>query len=152
MKEIEENEHSLEVQLPFIKYLFPEAKIVPIVFCHQDLANAKLLSEYLKNIFDENTLLVISTDLSHFYNSSTAELKDNSLINLVKNKNLPMLELALKNDSIEACGFAGILTLLHLLPDKATIENITYTHSGNINGDQKRVVGYFSCGAYLNDK
>ncbi|MCL2064135.1 MAG: AmmeMemoRadiSam system protein B [Candidatus Cloacimonetes bacterium] len=143
-------EHSLEIHLPFLKYIKPHIQILPIIFVRQNFINAKILSEYLSDFINEDTLFIISTDLSHFYKSTVAEKMDKKLIGHIKNFNIEKLEDDFSNKKIEACGFGGILTLLHLIKnlDSVEIGNIQYTHSGHASNDFKQVVGYFSCGFY----
>ena len=145
--QVDSSEHALEVQLPFIKHLLPEAKIVPIIFMRQNRANAKKLAEYLIDILDSETLLVISTDLSHFHRASVAEHKDKTLIEHFLKNDIDGLYDLLVDRRVEACGFGGILTQMYLINTfkNTKIENVSYTHSGNISGDNSSVVGYFSC-------
>jgi len=147
---IDSKEHSLETQLPFLHYINPDLRITPIIFVRQNLLNAKRLADYLQEFLNDETLLVVSTDLSHFHDSNEAEMMDNKLIELVKNNDTDSLYVEIMNKKIEACGFGGILTLMfaNRAQNNVMIDNITYTHSGKITNDNTRVVGYFSCGFY----
>ena len=157
---VDMREHSLEIHLPFLKYINPEMKILPIIFVKQNFNNAKVLSDYLIDILDEETLLIISSDLSHFYKAKIAEEMDKRLIDHIQNFDIEGLQEDLTNKKVEACGFGGILTLLHLIKNyqnnpnnngnvtSIEIDNINYTHSGLTSGDIKQVVGYLSCGFY----
>jgi AmmeMemoRadiSam system protein B len=150
MTSIDAKEHSLETQLPFLYYLNPEIKITPIIFVRQNLMNAKRLADYLLEFMDDETLLVISTDLSHFHDCKKAELIDNQLISYVKANDTDSLYVNIANKVIEACGYAGIMTLMFINRNisNVTIDNLTYSQSGKVTGDNDRVVGYFSCGYY----
>ena len=143
-------EHALEVQLPFLHYLNPEIKIVPIIFCRQNIQNAQKLSGFLSGIMDTDSLVVISTDLSHFHHAKKAEEIDQKLIDYTLNMNIDGLNNALIYRECEACGFGGILTLLYMMQSKpnAKIDHVCYTHSGKISGDNSRVVGYFGAVGY----
>jgi len=138
-------EHSLEVQLPFLHYINPEIKLIPIIFCQQNLPNAKKLSRYLNEIIDKDTLLIISTDLSHYHPAKIAEEKDLKLIDFIKNEDINGFYKAIANRECEACGFGGLLTLLHMMElfPHSHIDNSFYTHSGKAYGDNSRVVGYW---------
>ena len=151
---VDSREHSLEVQLPFLYHLNPDIMIVPIIFCRQNLTNAEKLSKYLSKIMDEDTLIVVSTDLSHFHDAKKAEEIDQKLINYVVNKDISELYNALADRKCEACGFGGILTLLYLMQSmpNAKIDNLYYTHSGRVSGDNSRVVGYFGAVGYIDAK
>jgi len=144
-------EHSLDVHIPFLQYINPMLQILPIIFVKQNISNAKLLSGILKEFLNNETLLIISTDLSHFHKSTVAEEKDKLLIENIRNFDLEALLENLAQNKIEACGIGGIMTLLHLLKSYESVEigNIKYTHSGYTSKDFKQVVGYFSCGFYI---
>ena len=143
-------EHSLEIHFPFLRYIDPELRVVPIIFVKQNNTNAKLLAEHIKDLLDDDTLLIISTDLSHFHKSTIAETKDGLLIENLKNIDTEGFLENLSAKKIEACGYGGLLTLLHTLKNYETAEigNIQYTHSGYTSNDFKQVVGYLSCAFY----
>jgi AmmeMemoRadiSam system protein B len=148
---VDAKEHSLEVQLPFLYYTFPDIKIVPIIFCKQSLQNIKKLSKILREIYTDDTLIIISSDLSHFHNNVFAESKDRLFIDLVEKKDFVGLYDALISRECEACGFGGVLTLLDFLFPfgEVKVDDVFYTHSGQITNDDSSVVGYFSCGFYI---
>jgi len=149
-KGIDAREHSLEVQLPFLHYINPEIKLVPIIFAKQTVENAQKLAEYLSTIYTEDTLIVVSTDLSHFHSASTAEQKDGLLIECIKDLDIEGLYRNLANRSCEACGYGGILALLYMARAMQGVEvgDVSYTHSGKVTGDNSQVVGYLACGFY----
>lgn len=147
------SEHSLEVQLPFLQMINPDAAILPILMGDQTSENSKILAEVLTDMFKnklDKTVFIISSDLSHYYNSEKALTMDTLLSENVEKKSIRKLEKNLKSRKVEACGFGGILTLLHLAKklgyDKT--ENLKYTHSGEISGDNSQVVGYLSSVVY----
>jgi hypothetical protein len=144
---VDAREHSLEMQLPFLKYSFPEIEIVPIIFCRQNLENAIKLKDFIVDLLDDDTLLVISTDLSHFHSGSKAEKIDSKLVELLVANDIDGLYGKLVNRECEACGFGGILTFMLLREHLGStrLEHLCYSHSGEVNGDYKSVVGYMSC-------
>jgi hypothetical protein len=145
---VDAREHSLEMQLPFIKYLFPEIGIVPIIFCKQNLPNAIKLKDHLVDLLDDDTLLIISTDLSHFHSARNAEKIDGNLIEMLLSNDIEMMNKSLVNRDCEACGFGGILTFMLIrehLGSSVGLVHLCYSHSGEMNGDYKSVVGYMSC-------
>jgi len=147
---IDKKEHALEVQLPFIYYLNPEIFLIPILFCQQELSHALLLSNYLNNIYTEDTLFIISTDLSHYHSATTAEKLDQTLIKDFAKLDLYSLVNNYNQQRIEACGIGGILTIVDLATrlGNVAIYGINYAHSGMFSGDYTQVVGYFSCGLF----
>lgn len=143
------NEHALEVQLPFLQFINKKVKIVPIVFGAQNYSNSLILSKILTNLFSDKldeTVFVISSDLSHYYDSDIAKKKDGKLADYLKQRDVTKLKENFAAKSIEACGEGGILTLLEMANSLniKNIRNLKYMHSGEINHDYSQVVGYIS--------
>jgi AmmeMemoRadiSam system protein B len=138
-------EHSVEVQIPFLQEVLKDFSIVPIYMGDQSMDQARILSDAVaKAVGNKNVLVVISTDLSHYYPYETAVKKDRLWISAVEQGN--PLKLALLSDSgaAEACGMGPVMTLLFLrekmnwgLPTL-----LRYANSGDVTGDKGRVVGY----------
>jgi AmmeMemoRadiSam system protein B len=128
-------EHSTETQAPFIKHYFPNTKIVEIIYANQDFNSlSNLIDEVLD---DEENLLVISTDLSHFYSLDEANKLDENCIEGINKKDISILE------NCEACGKIGIKALLKSAIKKSLKSKILdYYTSYDINNDKSRVVGY----------
>ncbi|HOE91743.1 MAG TPA: AmmeMemoRadiSam system protein B [Candidatus Cloacimonadota bacterium] len=142
-------EHSLEVQLPFIYKVLPQAQIIPVVFNQQTFDNALWLSEVLDPfICDdlEHNLIIVSTDLSHYYQAEIAEKMDFQAIELIRQLDSQQFFDEVKIGAIEACGFGGILFLMEMAKrlafKKTTL--LHYTHSGQVTHDNIQVVGYAS--------
>jgi len=144
-----QNEHSMEVQLPFLAYINPDIKVLPIMIGNQNdavsLQLAEILAEVMRDRQDE-TVIIVSTDLSHYHSAKEAERMDNKLIEYVLNSNPEELYDNIVRGKIEACGFAGVLSLLYLakLPPEMKPVKLNYTHSGYASKDFEQVVGYFS--------
>jgi AmmeMemoRadiSam system protein B/AmmeMemoRadiSam system protein A len=140
-------EHSIEVQVPFIQKALPKAKIVPIVMgvpsepTVRNLAGA--LDKILKN---KKALVVASTDMSHFLNKTDANALDQNTIELVQNlKTGTLLKKIERNENI-LCGGGPVLTAL-LYAQKAGDAKVTvlsYADSTQGGGPDDRVVGYFA--------
>jgi len=129
-------ENSLETQLPFIHKIFPKAKLIPLAVGVLNSEQIQSASEKFLNIIDENTLLIISTDLSHYYPVEQAKEIDQKCLDSIQN-----LEFDLE---CEACGEMG-LKILFQIAQKLNwqAEVLNYSHSGEISGDPE-VVGYVS--------
>jgi AmmeMemoRadiSam system protein B len=98
-------EHSTEVQVPFIKRYMPNIEVVEIVYGDIDY---KDLTPIVKEILNEpDTLLVVSSDLSHFHTLQEANQVDNLCIRGVEKLNINLL-----NSGCEACGLIGIKALV----------------------------------------
>jgi AmmeMemoRadiSam system protein B/AmmeMemoRadiSam system protein A len=148
---VQVSEHSIEVQLPFIQYLYPKAKIVPVVIHPPDFKMCTRFGQALGKVLkNRRALIVISSDLSHFPDSrdgaradrqtlmSIAKLDLNQFASLMQVLDAPNLE-------TRACGeaaiIAGITAARALGAGRAVVEG--YANSGDVAvGDQSRTVGY----------
>lgn len=139
-------EHSVEVQIPFLQTILKNNwKLVPIVVGQVDDENIKVSAQNLNSILDEKTLLVISSDLSHYYSKNEAKKLDQKCIDSIK---------TLEFDSeCEACGEIGIKLLFEIAKlNNWKGELIKYSDSGDVTGDDSQVVGYMSAIFTSNDK
>jgi AmmeMemoRadiSam system protein B/AmmeMemoRadiSam system protein A len=148
------NEHSLEVQLPFLQYLLKDNfQIVPILLGTHSADKCYRIAEALAPYFNEKNLFVISSDFSHYPDYKTActvdrqtaeAIQSNSVekfadvINSTMEKKLPGLETCL-------CAWPSVLTLLYITGSDPEIEInlVDYRNSGDSEiGDKASVVGY----------
>ncbi|MCM8775144.1 MAG: AmmeMemoRadiSam system protein B [Candidatus Omnitrophica bacterium] len=138
-------EHSVEVQIPFLQETVANLNIVPIYMGAQNMENARILAEAIsKAIEGKNVLMVVSTDLSHYHPYETAKHKDEMLISLFQQGDIPKLVSELTQGNIEACGTGPLFTLL-LVQEKMGWRKpvlIRYANSGDVTGDHQAVVGY----------
>jgi AmmeMemoRadiSam system protein B/AmmeMemoRadiSam system protein A len=147
-------EHSIEVQVPFIKYLFPDAKILPVIVGEPDIKMCsrfgKALAEIIKN---KRVLIVASSDLSHYPNFDDAVKTDNKTLKTIAGLNSEEIFSEMQSQLDKgipqlvtcACGEAPIIAAVEtakaLGADCASI--ISYSNSGyNSIGSTDRVVGY----------
>lgn len=138
-------EHSLEVQIPFLQETIPDLKIIPIYIGTQDITNVTVLADALAGILaDRNILVVATTDLSHFHSYETASRKDKALIAMLEKGNVEAIYDAYTKEEAEACGMGPVLTSL-LLARKMKWQGpnlLQYANSGDVTGDRSSVVGY----------
>ncbi len=142
------HEHSLELQLPFLITVLKDFKIIPIIMGHYDydtcLNIANTLVSYLGEA--EDTLLLASSDLSHFYSYTRARALDLKFIDRVRAFDPQGLYDDLVSGKCEACGGGPVITILlaarKMGADRAVI--LKYANSGDVTGDHHRVVGYLS--------
>ncbi|MEI6287636.1 MAG: AmmeMemoRadiSam system protein B [Bacillota bacterium] len=129
-------EHSLEVQLPFIQMIFSNVEIIPALM--GDIAIEQAV-KFLNSVWgDETTLLIISSDLSHYHNAATAQLIDGNT-----KRKVALNDPAVSNE--QACAAIPINALLYLAQVKDLHSMlIDYSHSGEQSGDNDRVVGYLA--------
>ena len=142
-------EHSIEVQLPFIQKLFPNTKIVPILFGDQKYEYSELLFNAIKNAIKQipgDYLVVATTDLSHYHNYIDAKNLDETFISDLKTMNAEQLYQNVMDNKSEACCYACVITGMMISKNlgKGKISVLQYVDSGKITGDRRRVVGYLS--------
>lgn len=133
-------EHSLEVQLPFLQKVLGNFELIPLAAGHCPPDEA---SHCLKHLWgDEHTLIVISTDLSHFHPYLEAQAIDQATCMRILQKDTQIV-------ASQACGYCGLNGLLHTIQGrKYRIELLDYCNSGDTSGDMKRVVGYGAFAIY----
>jgi MEMO1 family protein len=138
-------EHSLEMQLPFVKHLAPEARIVPLVMGRQTAAAASALGDALAEVLQgTNALLVASTDLSHYENATVAQRLDSIVVDHISRFDADGLQRALDARPGHACGGGPTVAVMraakHLGARDALV--LKYADSGDVSGDKSAVVGY----------
>ena len=154
---VHSQEHSLEVQLPFLQKVLSAQggsasgwKIIPIIIGNQPDA-VEILINALKNLIDDKTLLIASSDLSHYPNYEDAKYSDNKVIEAIltgKIENLRNIITQLEEENILnlqtcACGQQAIEVVMGLLKDSTDIKLLKYANSGDVTvGDTSQVVGY----------
>ncbi len=140
-------EHSIEVQLPFIQYVNPHIEFVPIVFGRADfevcqeigLSIARAINRYGKPV-----VIVSSTDMTHYESQESAKQKDKLAIDKVLALDPAGLLETVSNNNISMCGVIPttitLVAAIELGAGKATL--IDYATSGDVSGDYSYVVGY----------
>jgi len=141
-------EHSLEVQVPFIQYINPGAKILPITISSVNISTlikggreiAALINEF------KNILMVASTDMSHYISAERAKLQDQKAIHKILQMDPEGLFNVVASERISMCGVSPTTMMLAaaLCCNAQKSEIIDYTHSGVVSGDNDQVVGYLS--------
>ncbi len=141
-------EYSLEVQLPFIQMVNPEATVLPVLTGNQSPEYMTYLSEKLSSIYkksDEKILFVISTDLSHYKDSATVAETDNKLLETIKKGDVTGLSRDLRSKAVEACGGGGIAMMMKTAQKfNARFRLLDYRHSGLVSKKEDLITGYFS--------
>ncbi len=132
-------EHSLEVQLPFLQTIFNDFKLVPLVVGN---ATSLQVCEILNSLWEEKeTLIVVSSDLSHYLDYETACQMDKRTSQAIEDLNPKDIHYE------HACGCNPINGLLSLAKQKGwQAKTIDLRNSGDTAGSKDRVVGY---GAYV---
>jgi AmmeMemoRadiSam system protein B len=141
------DEHSLEVQMPFIKFRFPRARIAPVMMGEQDEMSAKLLAEKIVSAIQRtrrDVRIVASSDFSHYVPEALAQENDLYAIESLKSLDSSEFYRRIEERNISACGYGPIAAMVaacRMLGATAG-KLIRYTTSGEITGDRREVVGY----------
>lgn len=129
------SEHSLEVQLPFLQKTLKEFELVPLVL-------GEIFPDYIAEILQpyyekDDSLFIISSDLSHYEPYETAKKIDRNTIKVITSLDLE------KENQIDACGRRGIQVAMRLAKNNShKIQLLDYRNSGDTAGDKSGVVGY----------
>ncbi len=133
-------EHSVEAQLPFLQRTLKKFNIVPVVYGEVDPeAAAKALMKFI----DDRTLVVVSSDLSHYYPYDTAKVLDTACVKAICDLDVRRMK------QEEACGKVPILTLMEIARQKGwKTKLLDCRNSGDTSGNKDAVVGYAAIAFY----
>jgi len=139
-------EHSIEVQLPFLQYLYgSKFKIVPICFLMQDLSSAREVGEAVAKVLaGKNGVIIASSDMTHYEPQESAKRKDKMVLEAVEAMDEAKLYSVIEAHRISACGYgpiAALITAAKILGAKEA-KLLCYKTSGDVIGDYSSVVGY----------
>ncbi len=149
--EAHSGEHSAEVQLPFVQVRWPASMITVILQGSTSPEYSVQLAEILSEAAGgyDKTLLVASSDLSHYHSLETAKSKDEKIMNAFSSGDTGNMQTALAEGG-EACGIGPILTLMNYarIMKHERFGRIRWETSATASGDSSSVVGYFAgyCG------
>jgi MEMO1 family protein len=153
LPEAHAREHSLEMQLPFIKRLLPGVRIVPLLMGDQDRRTIEALADALvQAVPSQRTLLVASTDLSHYFDATAAATLDGAVQDRVEDFDVEgLLSLFESYPAAErgrhvGCGIGPAISVMMAARARGAREAriLKYGHSGEISGDYEGVVGYLA--------
>jgi AmmeMemoRadiSam system protein B len=140
-------EHSIEIQLPFLQVVLGKFGFVPIVMGEQDRETCENLAEGIVNAINgRNILIVGSSDLSHFHSYEKAVKLDSVVLKRIEKMDGRGLLEDLEKNLCEACG-GGPAAVAMMVSEKLGAERaklLKYANSGDVTGDRRRVVGYAS--------
>ncbi|VGO12198.1 hypothetical protein PDESU_00749 [Pontiella desulfatans] len=148
-------EHSVQIELPFLQRALGEFKLVPVVCGELGVSGAKGIAKTLLENLDSETLVVVSSDFTHYGRSfgylpfkddikQNLESLDLGAFRLIKEKKLPDFLQYIENTGATICGRSPIAVLLAMLPDGVNVELLKYDTSGNLTGDWSHCVSYLS--------
>ncbi|MEM0140172.1 MAG: MEMO1 family protein [Ferroplasma sp.] len=148
-KESHNVEHSIEVQLPFLQYIFNHNfKFVPLILGKQSPDIARDIAETIETM-DEKPLIIISSDLNHYLPFDRNNELDDIIIKDIINMRTVKFYDDIKKYNITACGYGAIAILMLVTKYmRGKIALLNHSNSGDFSSDKKRVVGYASMLAY----
>jgi len=144
-------EHSLEVQLPFLQRTLKSFQLVPIVMGDQDMTTCRMLADALAFVArDNDILLVASTDLSHFHSQDEARVLDQTILQKVNDFDPRGLHETLRSGRGEACGGGPMVAVMMAAREMGATAGrvLHYATSGDVSGDRQNVVGYMAAVLY----
>lgn len=142
-------EHSIEVQLPFLQAVLDDFKIVPVSIKHYApdegfLEGCRALGEALAKALPKKSLVVASTDFTHYEPQEAAEEKDGKAMDEIKKLDEEGLFRVISSNRITMCGYGGVAAAIVACKGMGAkrAEEVAYMTSGDTTGDTAQVVGY----------
>lgn len=148
-------EHSVQIQIPFLQHTLKNFKLVPILAGHLDEKATRAIADILKKEMDNETLLVISTDFTHYGEGygyvpfttdvpANLEKLDMSVFEPIRMKDMSGLYRRLDITRATVCGRCPLGILLAMLPPNANVHLLKYDTSGRVTGDYSSSVSYIA--------
>ncbi|MFZ5802054.1 MAG: AmmeMemoRadiSam system protein B [Candidatus Omnitrophota bacterium] len=145
-------DHTIETQLPFLQTVLKDFKIVPVLFGGEDPALIEIMKNALLPNLTEKTLLVASTDLSHYPSGLDAAQADKVSVDAILTGDILKLREAvaslekknIPNAVTFMCGIHAVMTTMEVLHgrERGTIALLKYANSADVSWDKNRAVGY----------
>lgn len=141
-------EHALEIQLPFLQVSLGTFKLCPIIMGQQQMGLCRELGNVLARSIEDpyETLVVASSDLSHFHHSARAAAMDSTIAKRIEAFDIEGLNQALETGAGEACGGGPIISAMVYaqLIGRTAAQVLKYANSGDVTGESNSVVGYLA--------
>jgi AmmeMemoRadiSam system protein B len=145
-------EHSIEVQLPFIQYIFDQGiKFIPICMTRQDInTDIEIARSISSSVVDKNVLIIASSDFTHYEPQEYAKNADKQAINAILEFNPKKLYDKIYRENLTMCGPGPITVMLIICQTLGAkkAELLKYATSGDVSGMVDQVVGYASIAVY----
>lgn len=142
-----EREHSLEVQIPFLRQLVGDFHFVPVLLATDRYSVLKDLGHAVAKVVaaqQDPVLVIASSDMNHYESEAVTRAKDQRAIDRVLALDARGLYDTVRSEGITMCGYAAAVAMLVAVVDLGATEAklIRYATSGDVNGDRNEVVGY----------
>jgi AmmeMemoRadiSam system protein B len=141
------HEHAVEVQLPFLQYLKPNIKIVPIILAYATANIYKEIGRDIATAIKESkgeAVIIASGDMTHYEPQEIAEEKDNQAIKAMLRLDEDELTRRYQELDISMCAYGPAVCLISAAKELGATgaELVKYQTSGDATGDYSSVVGY----------
>ncbi|MDD5613963.1 MAG: AmmeMemoRadiSam system protein B [Candidatus Omnitrophica bacterium] len=152
-------ENSIELQVPFLQIVSPNAAVIPVAVGQLDSNGIKKAAEILKKYMTEESVFIISCDFTHYgyrfgYTPFSDNIKENikkldyGALEEIKKINPKGFLSYIERTQATICGYIPVAILLNMLPEDAKAEILNYTTSGDMTGDFANSVSYASVAFY----
>jgi len=151
----QQGEHSVEIELPLLQFVKKNFKLVPLICGKLDLETTKQIAGILKSIVDDKTLIIASSDFTHYgvnydYIPFTENIAENlkkldmGAYQFIEKLDVQGLYNYIETTGATICGPYGIGVLMCMLPKNTEVHLIEYKRSGDIVNDYRNSVSYCS--------
>jgi len=147
-EESHRREHSIEVQLPLLQYIYGDFSFVPVCINDQSYDTCVAIGEAAAKVVDgRNTLMIASTDFTHYEPHNQVLSKDRKALEAIERLDAREMYRVIEEEDISMCGYGAVAALLTaakaLGANKAKV--LKQATSGDTGGDYSSVVGYAAC-------
>lgn len=154
--EAHSEEHSLEIQVPFLQVAAPQARLVPLVVGQQGMAVSRELAQALAGAVqassNKRVVLLASSDLSHFHDKETCAQLDRRIHEAVQHLDAWAIAECMADRSCEACGAGPMISVLLASQELGANDSrvLAVGDSSDVSNDTDRVVGYMAAAFFEN--
>lgn len=148
---VQEKEHSLEVQLPFLQTVLKRVEIVPVMMGSQDKETIDELAGILSKLpWDDQTVMIAASDWQHYRPAEAGDRMDSIGVACLERMNPDELLAHLQDGSVEACGGGPVVAVMKaaIAHGADKIKILRVANSGDESGDKSSVVGYVAAVLY----
>lgn len=138
-------EHSIEVQVPFLQFIDPDPRIVPVIMGRQDMASAGKLAEQIRAACEGyDAVIIASSDLAHYVPKDVAAKQNAAVLDRLAAGDIEGMYREIMSKKISACGY-GPMAAAYKATDPERVEILKYSDSwDSLHYDINAVVGYAS--------
>jgi MEMO1 family protein len=143
-------EHSIEVQLPFLQTVLKDFTVIPILTGSPTRQTFEHLVSELTEMMDEKTLIIASTDLSHYHGYQKTLDMDSRLIAAIERLSVMNAGELIHSGESEMCASVPVIITMEVAKRHGANNGVlfNYANSGDVTGEKEGVVGYASVGLY----